>query len=219
MQRRNSRRAARTRLAAPLIALLTIAAPALADATPAGAMLPPDGGGPSAITLPILWDGNNMKFQETSWWCGPASTQLALYASGAGVISQSAIASTEGAQTHGTNDISDVVKALNGYLHDNYYVVKGDNGAVDVSTLVYGIDVNIRKNHAMVANGWSQITDVNGTSHPYSGGHYVAIVGYENFGNIAVIADPSGPTKGGVYKVTATELARWINYNNKGYTY
>lgn len=68
--------------------------------------------------------------------------------------------------------------------------------------------------HGIVANVVGTEYDTSGVRHRYSGGHYLAVVGYKDGGNTARISDNA---TGHEYWMTTTRLATWIA--SKGYAH
>lgn len=62
---------------------------------------------------------------------------------------------------------------------------------------------------AVVANVVGDVTDLDGGWHSFPGGHYVAVVGYQDNGRIVRIADSADPSLP-AYWVSVTTLANWI---------
>ncbi len=62
--------------------------------------------------------------QQTGYWCGPASTRIALSARMASPPSQAQLAAQLGTTTAGTNHIGLVTGALNSVLRTTYYETK-----------------------------------------------------------------------------------------------
>jgi hypothetical protein len=68
----------------------------------------------------------------------------------------------------------------------------------------------ISNGRGLVTNIVHSVTDTNGGSHTYDGGHYVAVVGYQDNGRVVKIADPANSNGDGTYWVTTINLANWI---------
>lgn len=168
----------------------------------------------TAKTLPFTWYG-----QERYYYCGPGATRMALSARMSSPPSQSTLGAYMGTTTNGTDDISNVVGALNHYLGTGWYERKPVNDPPTTAQrnllkqdLLYDID----RGWAMVANvvsGWRPPGYPSGTIY-----HYVAVVGYANGGDSAVIADPAGAGAGGsswnnvprTYTISTWDLGTWI---------
>lgn len=173
----------------------------------------------TAKTLPYTWHG-----QETGYFCGPASTQIALSARGK-VVSQTALAAALGTTTDGTSHIGLVRNALNAYLQTSWFETKpiSDPPTAQQRTLLKAdIVFNIDHGYPLVANvvsGWRPAGYPSGLIY-----HYVAIIGYDQKGARVLIADPAGACAGGSswcnvpksYWISVDDLATWIG--GKGYT-
>jgi hypothetical protein len=167
----------------------------------------------AAKTLPITWYG-----QERYYYCGPASTKMALSARIA-PPSQDTIAASLGTTTNGTDDTSNVVATLNHFLNTTWYERKPVNDPptqAQRDLLKQDILFDIDRGWAIVANvvsGWRPPGYPGGTIY-----HYVAVVGYSNNGDSAVIADPAGAGAGGstwgnvpkTYTISTYNLGTWI---------
>lgn len=177
------------------------------------------GSAPPAKTVAVQWQG-----QQTGYWCGPGSTRIALSAR-ISPPSQTTLASYLGTTTNGTNHIGLVASALNHYLGVGFY------GSASISepptqaqrdAFKQELVGTLSNGYAMVGNvvsGWRPPGYPSGTIY-----HYVAIVGYDQDGARALIADPAAQCAAGsswcnvpaTYWVTTSDLAVWIG--GKGYT-
>lgn len=178
-------------------------------------------------TLDITWKG-----QETYYWCGPGSTRIALSArvAASDLPSQTQIANALPTTSNGTDHIGLVVNFLNSKFGiggtANAYKVRtiGDPASASEEALLKkNLVARIDAGYALVANvvsGWRPPTYPSGTIY-----HYVAIVGYDEKGDKALIADPAAEGNGGssawngvprTYWVSTHDLAVWIG--GKGYT-
>lgn len=184
----------------------------------------PSASAATAKTLPYRWE-----HQSTYYYCGPASTRIALSArmDAASDPSQDTLASYMGTDVNGTDDIGNVVGAMNHFANTGWYEAKyitdppaSGQEALLKQDLVFDVD----RGYAMVANvvsGWRPPFYPGGTIY-----HYVAVVGYQDGGDTAVIADPAGTTDPqpgsgswanvpSTYTVSTHDLAVWIG--SKGY--
>jgi hypothetical protein len=170
--------------------------------------------------LVFTWQG-----QETGYWCGPASTRIALTTRMGSPPSQTTLASYLGTTTAGTDDIGLVAGALNHYLGTAKYKSK-DMYDPPTTAQRDGLKSDIL---AIVGDGWPMVANVISGWRPpgYPSGtiyHYVAIVGYDAGGDSVLIADPAGDGAGGSgwthvpqsYWVAIGDLGTWIG--GKGYT-
>ncbi len=167
----------------------------------------------AAKTLPFTWQG-----QQTYYYCGPASTRMALSAR-ISPPSQDSIAGRLGTTTNGTDDISNVVGAMNSILGTTWYErkpVSDPPTQAQRDLLKQDIVYDIDRGYAIVANvvsGWRPPGYPSGTIY-----HYVAVVGYTADGANAVIADPAGAGAGGSgwvnvpksYTISTQDLGTWI---------
>jgi hypothetical protein len=193
------------------------------DASPPPDLTPPkpDSGPPSKKALAVVWQG-----QQTGYWCGPASTRIALSAklSGSKLPSQQALATKMGTTTNGTDHIGLVRAAMNQVLNTSWY---GTHAMYDPPTsaqrnqLKSDLIKNIGAGYAMVGNvisGWRPPGYPPGTIY-----HYIAIVGYDQSGDRVLIADPAGAGAAGTkwvnvpktYWISTWDLGTWIG--GKGY--
>jgi hypothetical protein len=167
----------------------------------------------AARTLPFTWYG-----QERYYYCAPAATRMALSAR-ISPPSQDTLAASLGTTTDGTDDTSNVVATLNRYLNTTWYERKpvSDPPTQAQRTLLkQDIVFDVDRGYAIVANvvsGWRPPGYPGGTIY-----HYVAVVGYADNGDSAVIADPAGAGAGGSgwnnvpksYTISTYDLGTWI---------
>jgi Peptidase_C39 like family len=167
----------------------------------------------AARTLPFTWFG-----QERYYYCGPASTKIALSARMT-PPSQNTLAASLGTTTNGTDDTANVVATLNRYLGTTWYERKPVNDPptqAQRDLLKQDLLFDVDRGWAIVANvvsGWRPPGYPSGTIY-----HYVAVVGYADGGNSAVIADPAGAGAGGsgwtnvpkTYTISTYDLGTWI---------
>jgi hypothetical protein len=174
---------------------------------------------PPSKVLSIQWQG-----QQTGYWCGPGSTRMALSAR-ISPPSQATLAAYLPTTMNGTDDISLVAHALNHYLDKSFYAasnISDPPSSAQQTALQKELVGTISNGYAMVGNvvsGWRPPGYPSGTIY-----HYVAIVGYDQSGARARIADPAGNCAAGgswcnvpqQYWVSTHDLAVWIS--PKGYT-
>lgn len=181
-----------------------------------------DAGSTAKVVLDVTWQG-----QQTYYWCGPASTRMALTTQLTNPPSQQALANFMGTTTAGTDDIGLVADALNHYMGVTSYATRtiDDNPTqAQQDELKKNLLATIGgKHYPMVGNvisGWRPPGYPSGTIY-----HYIAIVGYDENGDKALIADPAGAGAGGsgwgnvpkTYWVATTDLGVWIG--GKGYAF
>jgi hypothetical protein len=176
---------------------------------------------PTKKVLDFTWQG-----QETNYYCGPASTRIALTTQMANPPSQTTLAAYLGTTTNGTDDISLVRGALNHYLGTTWFETKylpDPPSQVQRDLLKHDVVFNIDRGYPLVANvvsGWRP------PGYPTDGTiyHYVAIVGYDQGGDLVLIGDPAGwgdaspawTTVPHWYWISVYDLGTWIG--GKGYT-
>jgi peptidase C39-like protein len=181
---------------------------------------PPPPPPPPKKVLAVAWQG-----QQTGYWCGPGSTRMALSTRLANPPSQQTLANYMGTTVNGTDDVSLVRGALNYYLGTTWFVAKympDPPSQAERDQLKHDIVYNIDHDYPLVANvvsGWRPPGYPGGTIY-----HYVAIVGYDQSGDLVLIADPAGDGAGGsswtnvprTYWISVQDLGTWIG--GKGYT-
>lgn len=161
----------------------------------------------------------NFEYQATGWWCGPASTRIALSARGVNV-SQQQMANELGTTEDGTNDISLVTSVLNNHLNPQWYENKympNDPPTQDQKDLLWhDITTDIDKGYAIVAN-------IVAPAHNHPPGypdrtiyHYLTIVGYNPDTREVLVADPAGFSGSPTYKLSFDQMATLIP--PKGYS-
>jgi peptidase C39-like protein/glycosyl hydrolase family 25 len=146
--------------------------------------------------------------QENGYFCGPAATRIAMTVWGK-YPSQDELAGSLGTTTNGTNSSANVVNTLNAYLGAGTYEVTfipgNDATAAERDEFRRDMKASIDAGYPIVANVVSTVRANNGNSYAYPGGHYVAIVGYDDSDNVKV-ADVNV----GEYWVTVARMATWI---------
>lgn len=151
---------------------------------------------------------------------------MALTTKLANAPAQQTLADYMGTTTDGTDDISLVRDALNHYLGTNRYVatyLPDPPSQAQRDALRKDLVETISNGWPIVANvvsGWRPPGYPSGTIY-----HYVAVVGYDQDGALALIADPAGDGAGGAswtnvprtYWISVEDLGTWIGA--KGYTH
>ncbi|MFI2709212.1 C39 family peptidase [Micromonospora sp. NPDC018662] len=148
--------------------------------------------------------------QPNFFYCGPASTRIALSAEGRDV-SQDELAAKLGTTENGTDSAVDVTRVLNEYTGGKYRTTEiRDEVATreQVARLRADIRTAVDADRPVVANILGGARDVDGVEHSYPG-HYVTVVRYTDDGNTVLIADPARPDEP-TYWMSVTELANWI---------
>jgi hypothetical protein len=202
---------ARSRLARLAVIAVAAGVGLLAPASPAQAAMP------STVVV-----SHTTYKQNTYYNCGPTATQIALTTWGINV-SASTLGQLEGTTTNGTDDISHVTYALNyevnkykGYQnwYRSVYITGSTATSTDVATLKQNLITDVYNwNKGFVANVYGSAVDTNGKTHSYSGGHYLAIVGFAYSGDWVRVADNADGTE---YWMTTARMATWIA--EKGYS-
>ncbi|MEU0077370.1 C39 family peptidase [Micromonospora tulbaghiae] len=148
--------------------------------------------------------------QPNFFYCGPASTRIALSAEGKDV-SQDELAAKLGTTENGTDSAIDITRVLNEYTGGKYRTTEiRDDVATreQVERLRADIRTAVDDDRPVVANILGGARDIDGVEHSYPG-HYVTVVRYEGDGDRVLIADPARPDEP-TYWMDVTELANWI---------
>jgi hypothetical protein len=182
---------------------------------------PPPVGTPAKVVLPYTWFG-----QPNGYWCGPASTRMALGTRMKDPPSQQMLATFMGTDTGGTDHIGLPASALNKWLTpETKYVsrtITDPPTQAQRDLLKKDLVARISAGWPIVANvisGWRPPEYPTGTIY-----HYVAVVGYDDSGDKVLIADPAAAGSAGprwvnvlkTYWITTKNLGTWIG--GKGYT-
>ncbi|RKR86945.1 peptidase C39-like protein [Micromonospora pisi] len=150
--------------------------------------------------------------QPNFYWCGPASTRIALSADGHN-LSQDEVAKKLGTTVEGTPSAEDTTRVLNDVVGGNVYKTTAipDSKAKPEQMDKLQADVKhaIDDNRAVVANIIGTGTDTDGVSHSYEGGHYLAVIGYRDDGRAVKISDPANPNDPS-YWMSTIDMANWI---------
>jgi hypothetical protein len=190
------------------LSLCLLGAEASFAVTPAGPLSPVPA---TAKTLSYTWQR-----QENGYYCGPGSVRMAISAR-ISPPSQTTLGNWMGTDSDGTDDTVNTVSALNHFLGTGWYEKKPVNDPptqAQRDLLKYDLVYDIDRGYAIVANvvsGWRPPFYPPGTIY-----HYVAVVGYADGGDTAIIADPAGEGGGGwanvprQYAVSTYDLGTWI---------
>lgn len=168
----------------------------------------------AAKTLPYQF-----QLQTTEYFCGPAATRVALSGSGlSNLPTQQQLATDEGTTSNGTDSVSKVTPVMDKYLgaasdYQSVMIAGNDASASDAAAMQTNILSSLDAGYGVVANIIGPIHTLDGSSYTYSGGHYVAVVGYQDSGAQFLIADVNVRT----YWITSAALATWIA--GRGYSY
>ncbi|MFU8852247.1 C39 family peptidase [Micromonospora sp. SL1-18] len=154
--------------------------------------------------------------QPNYFYCGPASTRIALSAGGK-QVSQDELAGKLGTTVNGTDSAIDITRVLNDYTGGRYKTTEiRDNAANQgqIEQLRTDVKAAVDQGRPVVANIRGTALDVDGVAHSYSG-HYLTVVEYKDDGNTVLIADPASPGAP-TYWMNVTALANWIA--SRGYS-
>ncbi|MFI7425960.1 C39 family peptidase [Micromonospora sp. NPDC049836] len=154
--------------------------------------------------------GYEYQAQPNFYYCGPASTRIALSAEGK-EISQDELAAKLGTTENGTDSAIDVTRVLNEYTGGKYRTTEiRDDVATreQVERLRADIKAAVDADRPVVANILGGALDIDGVEHSYPG-HYLTVVEYKDDGNTVLIADPASPNAP-TYWMDVTQLANWI---------
>ncbi|MET8906508.1 C39 family peptidase [Micromonospora sp. NPDC004551] len=186
-----------------------VAGPAVAaHAAPAQA-------GPKALSTAVKGKGERSagyeyEAQPNYFYCGPASTRIALSAEGK-EVSQDELAAKLGTTENGTDSAIDVTRVLNEYTGGKYKTteIRDDVATKEqVERLRADVRAAVDQGRPVVANILGGALDIDGVEHSYPG-HYLTVVEYKDDGNTVLIADPASPNEP-TYWMDVTELANWI---------
>ncbi|RZU72969.1 peptidase C39-like protein [Micromonospora kangleipakensis] len=154
--------------------------------------------------------GYEYQAQPNFYYCGPASTRIALSAEGKSV-SQDELAQKLGTTENGTDSAFDITRVLNEYSGGKYKTteIRDDVATKEqVERLRADVKAAVDQGRPVVANILGGALDVDGVEHNYPG-HYLTAVEYKDDGNTVLIADPANPAEP-EYWMDVTELANWI---------
>ncbi|MGY0004821.1 C39 family peptidase [Micromonospora sp. I033] len=154
--------------------------------------------------------GYEYEAQPNFFYCGPASTRIALSAEGK-EVSQDELAAKLGTTENGTDSAIDITRVLNEYTGGKYKTTEiRDDAATkeQVERLRADVKAAVDQGRPVVANILGGALDIDGVEHSYPG-HYLTVVEYKDDGNTVLIADPASPNEP-TYWMDVTELANWI---------
>ncbi|WBB52050.1 C39 family peptidase [Verrucosispora sp. WMMD573] len=200
--------------AAPSSAASSSAAPASAAASPSPkATSDPDLVSKKAAPKPPA--SKVLKYdhqaQTNGYYCGPAAVRNALSAAGV-ARSQDALASQLGTTFAGTNSAEDTTRVLNAVVKGDPYettMIRGGAASpAQMDQLQADVVAAITDGRGVVVNVAGSVTDNAGRWHSFPGGHYIAVVGYEDSGRLVKIAD-SADASYPSYWISTIDLANW----------
>ncbi|MGC4888756.1 C39 family peptidase [Micromonospora sp. DT227] len=149
--------------------------------------------------------------QTTYYYCGPAAVRNALSAAGI-ERSQDTLAVALGTTEMGTNSAEDTTRVLNQQVKGDPYrtrTIPGTATKAQIDRLQADVVNAVRNGRAVVSNIVGDATDTNGGWHSFPGGHYIAVVGYQNDGRTVRIADSADPSLPS-YWISTIDLANWM---------
>lgn len=154
--------------------------------------------------MPIV--SHEYQRQINGYYCGPAATRVALTAIGQ-YPSQDEIASELHTTVNGTNSVNDVTRCLagRGEQYDSTFISGSDATPEEANALWMAVQRTVAAGRAIVANVVGSVTTSDGWTYSYPGGHYVAVPGHDDAGNVCV-ADVDKRE----YWITVGQLATWI---------
>jgi hypothetical protein len=156
---------------------------------------------------------HDFQLQDTYYNCGPSATRVALSAHGK-VYSQEQVGQMLGTTENGTNSAIDVTNALNQQLGNGRYHTVEIPGATasqdDINKLKTEVTTAVSQGDVVVANVAGTVTDTNGDTHSYEGGHYLPVVGFYKHGDRVTIADSADTVGSSYYNLPIEKLANWI---------
>ena len=149
--------------------------------------------------------------QTTFYNCGPAAVRNALSAAGI-ARSQDALGAQLGTDQMGTDSAQDTTRVLNATVPGDPYQTRmipgGAATPAQMDRLQADVVTAIGDGRGVVVNVAGSATDTGGGWHSFPGGHYVAVVGYQDEGRLVKIADSANPATAS-YWVTTIALANW----------
>ncbi|MEO3776665.1 C39 family peptidase [Micromonospora sp. B11E3] len=160
--------------------------------------------------------GYEYQAQPNYYYCGPASTRIALSAEGK-IVSQDELAAKLGTTENGTDSAFDITRVLNEYAPGRYKTTEIGSDVASKEQ-VEGLRADVRAavdaGRPVVANVLGSAVDADGVGHSYPG-HYLTVVEYKDDGNTVKIADPADPAVQ-EYWMDVNALANWIA--SRGYS-
>ncbi|TDC75739.1 phytochelatin synthase [Micromonospora sp. KC606] len=154
--------------------------------------------------------GYEYQAQPNFYYCGPASTRIALSADGK-TVSQDELAEKLGTTEAGTDSAIDITRVLNEYTGGRYKTTEISDDVASkeqIERLRADVKAAVDADKPVVANILGSAVDVDGRTHSYPG-HYLTVVEYKDDGDTVKIADPAAPDAP-EYWMDVAELADWI---------
>lgn len=160
----------------------------------------------------------DFQYQETSYWCGPAATRMALSARGVSV-SQQQMANELPTTTNGTDWIGQVTRVLSNYVgwYETKEVPNDPPTQAQRDLLWYDITFDLDRGYALVTNIVAPPSNhPPGYPDDQTIWHYFTVIGYNPDNRDVLIADPAGFAPTATYWLTFDQLATLIP--PKGYS-
>lgn len=149
--------------------------------------------------------------QINFYYCGPAAVRNALSATGI-ERTQNELAGPLGTDQFGTDSAEDTTRVLNAEVEGAPYQTRMISGGsatpAQMDQLQADVVEAITDDRSVVVNIAGSATDTAGGWHSFPGGHYVAVVGYDDDGRLVQIADSANPATSS-YWMTTIALADW----------
>ncbi|MCL7456891.1 C39 family peptidase [Micromonospora echinofusca] len=149
--------------------------------------------------------------QTTFYNCGPAAVRHALSAAGI-ARSQDVLGAQLGTDQMGTDSAQDTTRVLNATVKGEPYRTRmipgGAATPAQMDRLQADVVAAIGDGRGVVVNVAGSATDTDGGWHSFPGGHYVAVVGYQDEGRLVKIADSANPATAS-YWMSTIALANW----------
>ncbi len=149
--------------------------------------------------------------QINFYYCGPAAVRNALSATGV-ERTQDELAGPLGTDQFGTDSAEDTTRVLNAEVEGEPYQTRMISGGSATSAQMDQLQADVVKaiteDRSVVVNIAGSATDTAGGWHSFPGGHYVAVVGYDDDGRLVQIADSANPATSS-YWMTTIALADW----------
>lgn len=161
----------------------------------------------------------DFQYQPNFYYCGPASTRIALTAQGH-TIDQDELARRLNTTVRGTDSSYDIARVLNEVIGKDAYRVREIPGPAatpaEMDRLQADVVDALSNGRVIVANIVGGATDNTGYWRSFPGGHYVTIVGYADEGRQVQVADPSGVGPS-TYWLSTINMANWMA--SRGYAH
>lgn len=161
----------------------------------------------------------DFEYQQTGYWCGPASTRIALSARGVHVTQQQMANELPTTQA-GTDSITQVTAVLNRHLNPQWYETKqmpNDPPTQQQKELLWhDITYDVDNGYVIVAN---IVAPPNNHPPGYPNTtiyHYLTIIGYNPDTHEVLVADPAGFAGTPTYTLSFDQMASLIP--PKGYS-